>query len=75
MKTYKCICPQRATLRQTGNSEGDTQWYCPVCKQEYYEDKDGKLSKERPFAWPKKKSVQKKIWQIKNGNWEVTQGM
>ena len=45
-------CVQKPKLRQTGWSGTHPEWYCPVCKKEYYTEKDGSLTKERPFKWP-----------------------
>lgn len=51
-----CDCVQRAQLRQTGWGKPHPEWYCPVCKQEYYVvNSTGELTKERPFEWPKGK--------------------
>ena len=47
----RCTCIQRPKLRQTGWSGTHAIWYCPVCKKEYYEDKE-KIVSEKPFKWP-----------------------
>ena len=53
MKSRRCSnCAQRAELRQTGWSGTHAEWYCPVCGKEYYIEKDGVLTTERPFKWP-----------------------
>jgi len=51
----RCNCVQGAKLRQTGWSGDHPEWYCPVCKKEYYVEGDGSLTGERPFKWPTKK--------------------
>ena len=51
----RCNCVQEPKLRQTGWSGDHPEWHCPICKKEYYVEKDGSLTGERPFAWPTKK--------------------
>jgi len=51
----KCKCVQGPKLKQTGWSGDHPEWYCPVCKKEYYVESDGSLAVERPFKWPAKK--------------------
>jgi len=53
----RCNCAQGPELRQTGWSGTHPEWYCPVCKKEFYTEKDGVLTSERPFKWPNKKRV------------------
>ncbi len=48
----RCNCVQGAILRQTGWSGDHPEWYCPVCKKEYYVEKDGLITSERPFKKP-----------------------
>ena len=56
-------CDQKPKLRQTGKSPPHTEWFCPICKVEYYVDEKGNLSKEKPFKWPTTiKSDKKVIW-------------
>ena len=51
----RCIdigCAQKPKLRPTGWSSPNQEWYCPVCKTKYYVDKEGDLTKDKPFKWP-----------------------
>jgi hypothetical protein len=59
----RCDCPQRAVLRHTGKSPDETQYRCPVCHQEYYQNKEGKITKERLATWP---TTKKKFGVIKD---------
>ena len=52
----KCDCVQCPPLRQTGWSGDHPEWYCPVCKKEFY-GTDSHLTEDRPFKWPEKKRV------------------
>ena len=56
----------------TGKSEGQAQWYCVVCKTEYYVDKDGSLLAERPCTWPVGVKANQESWEIKEGHWTKT---
>ena len=70
MKSKRCSkCAQHAKLRQTGNSPDKAQLYCPICKKEYYLDKEGNLSTERPAEWPAKKP-ESENYEIKKGHWQ-----
>ena len=53
----RCNCVQRPKLKQTGWSGDHPEWYCPVCKKEYYVERDDSLTDERPFKWPTKKTI------------------
>ena len=65
-------CAQHPELCHTGQSPGNPQWYCIVCKTEYYQDKDGKLLIDRPFSWPVGAKGNTETWQIKKGHWTKT---
>ena len=62
-------CSQKPELMHTGNSPDKPQWWCCVCKSEYYVDKEGSLTKDRPFKWPTTKNKTEN-YEIKNGHWK-----
>jgi hypothetical protein len=68
----RCNCVQGPKLKPTGWSGDHPEWYCPVCKKEYYVERDGSLTGERPFKWPTKNPSN--AWHIvddDNPDWQL----
>jgi hypothetical protein len=61
-------CSQKAVLRPTGYSADKPQWYCIVCKTEYFDDGHGGIATDIQFEW-KVTPKEYKTREVKNGVW------
>ena len=50
-----CSCRDHPELRQTGfSAPNHAEWNCPICRMDWYNEPDGRITNERPFSWPAK---------------------
>ena len=69
MKKHCTKCAQHPELMHTGQGPNKPQWYCVVCKSEYYQNERGEIVKDRPFSWPVGVKANKEKAVLKNGHW------